>query len=397
MRLITLSLLLAAPIVADVSPRRSIDTVCLLLQFEKGGAVVSVEMSSGRVHWTHALADRPTLFTFAVTPTSDVRPRVTREHIFVVDNASRTLIALSPRTGRELWSGALKCESRQLYLEADGEHVLVSAYEKAPVTMFTRAGRRLWEAEACGNPVFAKDHVYVSRVHGPNKVYALDRTSGELKWEQQHGGWPVGWDGSTLYYGSAAGLLAFDPTERAFKWKVPGLFYSAAVFGGKLYANRAGAGLIEVDLQKGAETASVGRPGAHDGDLIEAVGSAVACLDMKEGALEIFGMERRASVVRVEIDQAQTDVRSVVAFSPTTAFVANAREGRLEAFDTRTGARRWRCEFPRAPVGLVYRPNVVLVAVGRKLCGVDANRGRVLWERELAETVTKFVAGVDRR
>lgn len=382
-------LLLCAAALADVGATGSDRTICLFLQHERNGSIVMLDPSSGMIRWRHDRPERPVLYAQSVVATCDVRPRVTKDRVYVADSGSGTLVALERRSGKLLWEKKLPYTSKNLFVECDGEDVIVSAYDGQPVKTFDKAGNEMWEAALAGQPVVRKNRVYVARVHGPNRLYALDRKTGAQDWEHHHGGWPVHWDGETFYFASTGGLMAFSVDEQKELWRVPGFSYFAGLFDGKVYLHRNGTEIVAVDAKEGKEVATMPFAGGRLYTQILVEGRLVVTMDSQTGNVHVLDFEDKKELAEYETGVRTVDLRSVAAIVGRIAVVANPKARRVES----TG---WQCDVPEGPAGLAAAGRRVVVASGKRLLGLDAATGRIVWRRELPQAITQLAAGVSR-
>jgi outer membrane protein assembly factor BamB len=142
----------------------------------KGGRLVAIDLSTGRVRWTGELAT-------PWAPSVDVG--------LVVVAADELLTALDPATGRTLWRVPVTGGFSAPPIAAGGWVIGASAGGDV-ISIRAADGQVLW-TRSLGSPVrvrpaLSASGVYVSLDDG--RVVALDLTSGASRWERGLGGKP---------------------------------------------------------------------------------------------------------------------------------------------------------------------------------------------------------------
>jgi outer membrane protein assembly factor BamB len=202
--------------------------------------VYALDVASGRQRWRTVL-DRGTDLQWAA-------PVVDGGQVLVADTPSHAgsaptshLQALDAGTGRVRWKADLHAGQQGFFAEPPvvaGGLVYAATASRRLLALDARSGRELWRAR--GFPVVAgvRDGLVIAAID--DRLAALDANSGVRRWEVPVGGrgehWPV-LDGDTAYLASADAVVAVDAAAGTTRWRVPvGPAVGAPVrVGGRLY------------------------------------------------------------------------------------------------------------------------------------------------------------------
>jgi outer membrane protein assembly factor BamB len=205
------------------------DTLFIGTSFPSEGAVdapvvYALDVATGRQRWRTVL-DRGTDLQWAA-------PVVDGGQVLVADTPSHEgsaptshLQALDAGTGRLRWKANLHAGQQGFFAEPPvvaGGLVYAATASRRLLALDARSGRELWRER--GFPVVAgvRDGLVIAAIE--DRLAALDAGSGVRRWEVPVSGrgehWPV-LDGDTVYVASADDVIAVDAVTGTTRWRVP--------------------------------------------------------------------------------------------------------------------------------------------------------------------------------
>ena len=225
--------------------------------------MIALDAESGDRRWRHAgFAESAALLGSAAPAGLD--------GIVIVPYSSGEIFALRAVNGRPTWSDNLAAVRRADAASAladiralpvtDGNHVYSISHSGRMVAIDLRTGARVWERNIGGvrTPWLAGDWMFL--VNNAAQVFCISRRDGRIRWIAQLDRYkdpkdregpfqwigPMAISGRLLVIGQHGRGVALNPADGAIieKFKLPKKVVSAAIAGGTLYLQTAGADLL---------------------------------------------------------------------------------------------------------------------------------------------------------
>jgi outer membrane protein assembly factor BamB len=252
--------------------------------------------------------------------------------------------------------------------------------------------KKLWDSQATGelaaSPAVADGLAFFGSSTGA--FYGVDVQTGQVKWTRNLG--PIASSpavaGNTVYFGTTSGFVhALDTKTGQDRWNpfptIEGVVSSPVVTGGVVYIGTNLSNVLAIDANLGRRlwNISLGMPGAASVTTAPALADGMIYFGATNGVFYAYDITAAEPVKKWSVEI--PDKKPLLS-SPAVAdgLVYFAAENKIQAFDAKTGAKKWAADLEAPSSSSPALANGVLYigSNSKKVYAFEAASGTKKWE-----------------